>query len=64
MLDEALSAGEIDTSIDRPATAQAMLAYFEGVLMMAKTANDPELIRKLAPAFTRIRIPRISRMAG
>ncbi len=60
VLDEALSAGEIDTSIDRPATAQAMLAYFEGVLMMAKTANDPNVIRKLAPAFIQIRIPRMA----
>ncbi|MDT8388143.1 MAG: TetR family transcriptional regulator C-terminal domain-containing protein [Thiogranum sp.] len=60
VLDEALSAGEIESSIDRPATAQAMLAYFEGVLMMAKTANDPEIIRKLASAFIQIRIPRMA----
>ncbi|MCO6411340.1 MAG: TetR family transcriptional regulator C-terminal domain-containing protein [Thiogranum sp.] len=60
VLEEALASGEIDAGVDLPATAQAMLAYFEGVLMMAKTANDPELIRKLAPAFTRIRIPHVT----
>lgn len=55
VLTEAVSAGEIG-DIDVPATAQAMLAYMEGVLMMAKTANDPSLIKKLGPAFAEVRI--------
>lgn len=58
VLEEALTAGEIDSDVDIPATARAMLAYFEGVMMMAKTANDPEVIRQLAPAFADIRIAR------
>ena len=43
-------------ALDIPATAQAMLAYLEGVLLMAKAANDPELILRLGPALARIRI--------
>ena len=30
-------------------TAQAVLAYLEGVLMLAKAKNDPELIKRLTP---------------
>jgi len=38
------------------ATAEAMLAYFEGIVMLAKTRNDPEVIRQLLPAIADIRI--------
>lgn len=56
VLKEASLAGEIsDTHLD--ATAQAMFAYFEGVMMLAKTQNDPEVLRKLLPAIVQIRIP-------
>ncbi len=55
VLSDAEAAGEIN-DIDIPATAQAMLAYIEGVLMMAKTANDPTVIRRLGSAFANIRI--------
>lgn len=54
-LNEAQTAGEID-GVDIPATAAAMLAYLEGILLLAKTANDPEVIRRLGPAFAQIRI--------
>jgi len=47
--------GEVG-DIDIEATAQAMLAYFEGVILMAKTRNDPEVIRQLLPAIEYIRI--------
>lgn len=59
VLTEAMAAGEIG-AIDIPATAQAMLAYIEGILMMAKTANDPNVIRRLGPAFASIRIPPVT----
>ncbi len=38
------------------ATARAMFAYFEGVMMLAKTQNDPEVLRNLLPAMAQIRI--------
>lgn len=54
-LQDAIRAGELD-DINVPATASAMLAYIEGVLMLAKTRNEPDVIRELACAVTGIRI--------
>ena len=54
-LDDAVAAGEIGT-IDVDATAAAMLAYFEGVLLLAKTRNDPGVLEQLLPAMLDIRI--------
>lgn len=53
---EAVERGELQ-GIDVDATAQAMFAYFEGVMMMAKTRNDAEVLRSLLPAIAGIRIP-------
>lgn len=52
---EAVELGEIG-DIDIDATAEAMYAYLEGVMLMAKTRNDAELIKTLAPAVADIRI--------
>lgn len=54
-LQDAIDAGDLPT-LDVAATAQAMLAYFEGVTLLAKTHNDPEILRQLLPAMTQIRI--------
>jgi TetR/AcrR family transcriptional repressor of nem operon len=54
-LDEAIKIGELE-DIDSGATAEAMLAYFEGVMMMAKTQNDPEVLHQLLPGLAAIRI--------
>ena len=35
-------------AIDPTLTAQAVVAYFEGVLMLAKTHNDPHVVKRLA----------------
>jgi TetR/AcrR family transcriptional repressor of nem operon len=56
VLKEASKAGELP-GVNVDATAQAMFAYFEGVMMLAKTQNDPEVLRKLLPAMAQIRIP-------
>ncbi|MCW8964008.1 MAG: TetR/AcrR family transcriptional regulator [Gammaproteobacteria bacterium] len=53
---EAVELGEIG-DIDVDATAEAMYAYLEGVMLMAKTRNNAELIKTLAPAVADIRIP-------
>jgi TetR/AcrR family transcriptional repressor of nem operon len=55
-LEEAAGSGEVG-EIDIPATAQAMVAYVEGIMLLAKTRNDPEIIRRLGPAVVDIRIP-------
>jgi TetR/AcrR family transcriptional repressor of nem operon len=54
-LEHAVDSGEI-APVDVAATAQAMLAYVEGVLLLAKTSNDAEVIRRLGPAVREIRI--------
>lgn len=55
ILTEAVAIGDCPP-IDIAATAQAMFAYFEGVMLLAKTRNDPEILRQLLPALTQIRI--------
>lgn len=54
-LDEAIEQGLI-APLDSAATAQAMLAYLEGMILLAKTRNDPEVIRELGPAIKTLRI--------
>lgn len=56
-LQEAVERGELE-DIDVDATAEAMFAYFEGLMILAKTRNDPGVLRKLLPATARIRIPK------
>jgi TetR/AcrR family transcriptional repressor of nem operon len=55
-LEQAASAGDLPP-LDVAATARAMLAYFEGVMLLAKTHNDPEILRQLLPAMAQIHIP-------
>lgn len=54
-LDEAVAAGTL-APLDADATAEAMLAYLEGVILLAKSQNDPELIYRLGPAIKTLRI--------
>ena len=56
VLREAIAAGEVQ-DIDVDATAQAMLAYFEGLMLLAKSQNDAEILGQLFPAMAQIRIP-------
>lgn len=53
---EAAGRGELE-NVNVDATAQAMVAYFEGVLMLAKTENDLKVVRRLLPTLRHIRIP-------
>ncbi|MDD5249927.1 MAG: TetR/AcrR family transcriptional regulator [Rhodocyclaceae bacterium] len=54
-LDEAVAAGAL-APLDSEATATAMLAYLEGVILLAKTRNDPDVILQLGPAIKTLRI--------
>jgi len=54
-LQAANDAGDIIIS-DAEATSRAILAYFEGTMLLAKTHNDPEIIRQLLPAALQIRL--------
>jgi len=40
--------------VDEEATAETMLGYLEGIQLLAKARNDPELIRRLGLPFTHI----------
>ncbi len=46
MLQEAIAAGEIPKQ-DITVTSEAVIAYLEGVMLMAKTRNEPKVIREL-----------------
>lgn len=44
-LQEAKEAGDLAPEIDPLTAARALFAYQQGILMMAKTGNDPELLK-------------------
>lgn len=54
-LDEAVQTGAL-AAMDTEATATAMLAYLEGVILLAKARNDPDVILLLGPAIKTLRI--------
>ena len=47
MLGEAKEQGIVPANLNTAVTAQALLAYFEGVILLAKGRNDPALIHIL-----------------
>lgn len=53
---DAIQGGELPP-VDEEATAEAMVGYLEGIQLLAKARNDPELIRRLGPAVKSIRVP-------
>jgi TetR/AcrR family transcriptional repressor of nem operon len=56
LLREALARGDAP-ALDPRATAQAMFAYLEGILLTAKIRNTPRMIRELAPAIVKLLVP-------
>ncbi|HEV8657558.1 MAG TPA: TetR/AcrR family transcriptional regulator [Thermoanaerobaculia bacterium] len=46
-LREAKKRGEIERDVNIDETADAIVAYFEGLAVLAKTRNDPALLRRL-----------------
>ena len=56
-LQQAVQNGAI-APLDTDLTAQAMLSYLEGMILLAKSRNEPELIQRLGPAIKGIRIER------
>lgn len=55
-LQEAVARGDLP-AIDTGVTAQAIFAYVEGILMVAKTRNDPEVIRDLGQRALQLATP-------
>ena len=58
-LDQAVAEGTL-APLDTALTAEAMLAYLEGVILLAKSQNDPELLYRLGPAIKTLRIEQAS----
>ena len=55
-LQEAVDNNELDKINNVDTTAQAMLAYLEGTMLLAKTQNNPNLLKQLLPATLQIRL--------
>ena len=55
-LAEAVADGDLP-AIDTAATARAIFAYVEGIMIYAKTRNDPEIIRELGKHALKLAIP-------
>jgi TetR/AcrR family transcriptional repressor of nem operon len=54
-LDQAVANGTL-APLDTALTAEAMLAYLEGMILLAKSQNDPELLYRLGPAIKTLRV--------
>ena len=52
-LREAVAAGDLP-AIDISLAAHALQAYLEGIVLLAKTWNDPDMVRQLAEGATRL----------
>jgi len=59
VLQQAIEQNEIE-DLDTQATATAMFTYIEGLMLMAKTKNDPEIVKTLGSALFNIRIEKTS----
>ncbi|MCB1733606.1 MAG: TetR/AcrR family transcriptional regulator [Gammaproteobacteria bacterium] len=62
-LHEAIGRGDVPPEVDADATARAMLAFLEGVLLMAKTRNDARVMLELGPAVADLRILKSSALS-
>jgi TetR/AcrR family transcriptional repressor of nem operon len=57
LIQDAISRGQISSKINVRATAQALLAFVEGTLLMGKTYNDPEVMKNISDnAFNILRV--------
>jgi len=54
-LEEAVTAGDLP-DLNSRATASAMVAYLEGLSLMAKTHNDPDIVKQLGPAILKLMV--------
>jgi TetR/AcrR family transcriptional regulator, transcriptional repressor for nem operon len=64
MLCRAKQRGLVSSNLDTSAAAVALLAYFEGLILVAKGRNDPSLIKALGPgclALIHYQVERIQR---
>ena len=55
-LTAAIERGDLQ-AVDTAATAKAIFAYTEGIMLYAKTSNDPELIHELGKRALQLAVP-------
>ena len=53
-LEEGVAAGDIPPDTDVQSAAESVVAYMEGVLVLAKANNDPSVIARLAKGATKL----------
>lgn len=57
LIQDAISRGQLSSKINVRATAQALLAFVEGTLLLCKTYNDPEIMKNISNnAFNILRV--------
>lgn len=59
-LQEAVSLGDLPPT-DTKTVAQIIVAYFEGVILLAKTQNDPDIVKRLASGVLQLIEPGMGR---
>jgi TetR/AcrR family transcriptional repressor of nem operon len=59
VLSEAVAVGDLP-ALDVGRTARAILAYMEGIILVAKSKNDPEVIRELGSGVFNLCVPGFS----
>jgi hypothetical protein len=55
-LHDAQARGQLARHVDLQVAADALVAYFEGIALLAKTRNDPSLILRLGPRAVQLAI--------
>jgi TetR/AcrR family transcriptional repressor of nem operon len=53
-LERAVELGQVALETDAGASSRALIAYLEGLLLLAKTHDDPEVVRRLTPDSDRL----------
>ncbi len=57
LIQDAISRGQVSPKINVRATAQSLLAFVEGALLVCKTYNDPEVMKNMTDnAFNMLRV--------
>lgn len=62
-LDDAVTIGDLPKGTDSEIAADAILAYFEGLALLARTRNDPALLRRLGARASVLALTELPRSA-
>ena len=54
---EAVAGGDVPSDLDTKESAQALVSYLYGIILLAKTANDVQVMEKLSTRATRLIAP-------